>query len=109
MINVIFSVTALDRNDNGMRLFIDREICIEYLIKNWGNDVDFWECCIEDFEDWCIDHNYNLNESLKINEPIFKDYMRYMLNKNIHYFDDYDLFEISCFHKQGFGTFCKLL
>lgn len=100
MINVIYSVTALDRGDDERRLFIDREICIEYIVKNWGDDTEFWECCIEDFNDWCIDHNYKVDMSL------FGEYIKYMLNKDIFYFNDYELFHVECFSKCGKGTFC---
>ena len=102
MITIIYSVTALDRNDDEMRLFIDREICIEYIVKNWADDANFWEYCMDDFNVWCIDHNY------EIEMPLMGEYMKYMLNKNIHYFDDYELFEVNWFHKYGRGTFCKM-
>lgn len=102
MTNRIYSVTALDRKDDEMRLFIGREICIEYLIKNWGNNTNFWDYCMDDFADWCIDHIYESNVSF------FKEYMKDMLNKNIHYFDDYELFKVNCFHRYGLGAFCKV-
>lgn len=102
MIDTIYSVTALDRDDDERRLFIDREICIEYIVKNWGDDTEFWDFCIKDFKKWCIDHNYEIEMSL------IRKYMKYMLNKNIHYFDEYELFEVHYFHKLGKGTFCKI-
>lgn len=102
MVNAIYSVTAFDRKDDEIRLFIDREICIEYIVKNWGDDTDFWEYCMNDFVDWCIDHDYKNEMSL------MGDYMRYMLNKDIHYFDEYELFETNVFNKLGQGTFCKV-
>lgn len=106
MINTIYSVKALDRKDDEIRLFTDRDICIEYIVKNWSDDKDFWEYCMNDFVDWCIDHDYKI-EMFLIGDLI-GDYVRYMLNKDIHYFDEYELFETNVFNKFGQGTFCKV-
>lgn len=100
MIDVIYSVTALDRKDDERRLFIDLEICIEYIVKNWADDPEFWGYCMDDFNDWCNDHNYETEMSL------IGEYMKYMLNKDIYYFSEYELFEVECFSKSGKGTFC---
>ena len=109
MVNDILYVIKITGNDF-MAIFDDRNICINFIANEFGNDELFADASIVDFEDWCIETDrYNPETDGEFEDffdfDIFEIFVRAKLEKDINYFDDCYCFNVEVFSRDETGAF----
>lgn len=95
---------------NIMAIFDNRNLCIDFIINEFGNDEEFADVSIVEFEDWCIETDrYNPETDGEFEDffdfDVFEKFMRIKLEKNINYFDDCYCFNVEVFSRDETEAF----
>lgn len=93
-----------------MAIFDKRNLCIDFIVNEFGNDENFADATIEEFEDWCIETDrYNPEADGDFEDffdfEIFEKFVRAKLKKNINYFDDCYCFNVEVYLRDETGAF----
>ena len=93
-----------------MTIFDDRNLCIDFIVNEFGNDEFFADASIVEFEDWCIKTDrYNPETDGEFEDffdfDIFEIFVRTKLEKNINHFDDCYCFNVEVFSRDETGAF----
>jgi hypothetical protein len=109
MVNDILYVVKITGSDF-MAIFDDRNICINFIVNEFGNDELSADASIVEFEDWCIETDrYNPETDGEFEDffdfDIFEIFMRAELEKDINYFDDCCCFNVEVFSRDETGAF----
>lgn len=115
MVNDTLFVVKDTRCDDGtMTIFDNRNLCIDFIVKEYGYDERLADATMAEFEDWCyLTDRYNpeINGDPEaffvdfFDYEIFKIFIREKLKKNIYYFDDCFCFNVEIYQRDETGAF----
>lgn len=108
--DTLFVVKDIRADNDIIAIFDNYDLCVDFIVDEFGYDENLADASIVEFEDWCIETDrYNPETDGEFEDffdfEIFEKFVRIALEKNINYFDDCYCFDVEIYQRNETGAF----